>query len=237
MRILITGGASGLGAAITERLAAHSNWHVDFTYHGSKDAAELLSRRFANATAIHCDFADPDSRRALTSRIESCDLDVLIHNATTGLAVERFRKLAPADFHAGFVTDVIPVIELTQAALKVFRKRKAGKIVTILSSFILNRPPLGLSEYVARKAYLRSLAKSWAVEHHYVTSVCISPSMMRTRLLAEQDERLLETLESQHPLKKFITPETVAETVEFVVTGSPHLNGANIVLNAGADLV
>jgi len=237
MRIMITGGASGLGAAITERLAAHSNWHVDFTYRGSEDAAGLLTRRFPNATAIHCDYADKDSRRALAAHLESSDLDVLIHNATTGMAVERFRKLAPADFHTGFETDVMPVIELTQAALKVFRKRKTGKIITILSSFVLNRPPLGLSEYVARKAYIHSLAKSWAVEHDYVTSVCISPSMMRTRLLASQDERVIETLESQHPLKEFVTPEAVAETVEFVVTGSPHLNGANIILNAGADLI
>jgi len=237
MRILITGGASGLGAAITERLAAHPDWRICFTYRDSKEAAEALLARFPNATAVPCDFADASSRRELTAQVESWDLDVLIHNATTGMTVERFRKLDLADFRAGFETDIVAVIELTQAALRVFRKRKTGKIVTILSSAILNRPPLGWSEYAARKAYLHSLAKSWAVEHDYVTSVCISPSMMRTELTARQDERILATLESQHPLKEFLTPAAVAETVEFVVTGSRHLNGANIVLNAAADLV
>lgn len=237
MQILITGGASGLGAAITRRLAAHADWQVAFTFHGSQEAADELTARFPNTSAWPCDFAAADSRRALTARIESWDLDVLIHNATTGMVVERFRKQPAEAFRAGFETDILPVIEITQAALKVFRKRKAGKIVTILSSAALNRPPLGWSEYVARKAYLHSLAKSWAVEHDYVTSVCVSPSMMRTQLTAAQDERILETLESQHPLKEFLSPEAVAETVEFAITGSRHLNGANIILNAAADLV
>ena len=60
---------------------------------------------------------------------------------------------------------LIPTILITQSVLNDFRKKKKGKIITILTSFLLNTPPIGASTYVANKAYLGSLVKSWATEN------------------------------------------------------------------------
>ena len=56
MTILITGGASGLGEAITRTLSANSTNTIYFTYNNSKVKASKLQEEFSNAHAIKCDF-------------------------------------------------------------------------------------------------------------------------------------------------------------------------------------
>ena len=75
-----------------------------------------------------------------------------------------------------------------------YKKKRKGKIITILTSFLLNSPPIGSSSYVANKAYLKSLTKSWANENikFNVTSNTISPSFMQTNFTSDVDERIID---------------------------------------------
>ncbi|MFZ0035366.1 MAG: SDR family oxidoreductase, partial [Sedimentisphaerales bacterium] len=127
---------------------------------------------------------------------------------------------------------------ITQEAIKLFRKKKFGKIINILTSFLINKPPTGLSEYVAKKAYLLSLSKSWAVENadFNISSNCISPSFMQTELTSSMDERIVEQLIKVHPLKRLLRPEEVAESVLFFINSPQHVNGVNLVINAAQDI-
>ena len=56
---------------------------------------------------------------------------------------------------------------------------------------------------------------------------------MQTKLTSEIDERIIEQIISNHPLKKLLTVDEVAETVLFLTNDSSQINGVNIVLNAG----
>lgn len=58
MNILITGGASGLGEAITKKLAKDINNNVYFTYFKSETNAKKIKFDFSNAFPIKCDFKD-----------------------------------------------------------------------------------------------------------------------------------------------------------------------------------
>ena len=237
MRALVTGGASGLGEAITRALAALPGASVRFTYHHSAEAAARLEAELPDAKGIRCDFTSESDQAALAEAIKALDLDVLVHNAITGLQAKHFHKRPGADFLTGFQDNVMPVIRLTQAALAGFRAKRSGRIITILTSYLINRPPIGMSEYVAAKAYLHSLAKSWAVENAAlgITSNCVSPSFMETRLARETDSRVLETLAERHPLKRLLSPGETAGTIAFLAgPASAHINGVNIAINAGA---
>lgn len=239
MRALVTGGASGLGEAITRALAALPGASVRFTYHHSSEAAARLESELPDAKGIRCDFKSDADQAALAEAIGTLDLDVLVHNAITGLQSKHFHKLPAADFLRGFNDNVMPVVRLTQAALPGFRSKRSGRIITILTSGLINRPPTGMSEYVAAKAYLHSLAKSWAVEYAAfgITSNCVSPSFMETRLTQDRDSRVVEALAGQHPLKRLLSPAETAGTVAFLAgPASAHINGANIVINAAADI-
>lgn len=239
MKILVTGGASGLGEAITRNLAQNQRNKVYFTYYRSQARAEKITRELPNTEALACDFTSEESVLELVSKLAELDLDVLINNALTGLEKKHFHKMDPLVFLTSFQNNVLPTIRLNQAAIHVFRKKKFGKIITILSSYIINKPPIGLSEYVATKEYIHALSKAWAAENatFNITANCISPSFMLTQLTQDTDERIVEEMQKSHPLKSLLKPEEVAETVRFLVNASQQINGANIVMNAAADII
>src|ERR1022692_4143313 len=239
MNILITGGASGLGEAITKALAKDEANTVYFTFNKSEANAKKIESGFTNTVSIKCDFKDPVSVSSLKNRIIGLDLDVLINNAYSGEHIKTyFHKIPEDDFSADFYCNVMPSVILAQTVISHFRKKKSGKIITILTSSLLNTPPLGSSVYVANKAYMASLVKSWATENikFNITSNSVSPSFMQTNLTAGVDERILEQITDVHPLKKILTVEEVAEAVLFLAHASPQINGIDMVMNAGANL-
>ncbi len=239
MKILITGGASGLGKAITEKLCGDSNDLVFFTFCKSKTAADDLAKKFSNSKSIQVDFSNSESVKNLVSKISEMDIDVLINNAYAANTVNHFHKIPAENFTESFQVNVLPTILISQEAIKLFRKKKSGKIITILSSGLIGNPPTGWSEYTANKAYLHSMAKSWATENaaFNITSNCVSPSLMATDISKDSDPRVIEMAVAAHPLKKILTVEEVAVTVEQLTRASAHINGTNLVINAAANVI
>lgn len=223
---------------MVRKLAAAGDNTVYFTYSSSGEAAEKLSAEFPGCHGIHCDFTDAGAVGRLTASIGEMSPEVLINNAALPFEKRYFHKTESREFSSGFEKNILPVIKITEASVNAFRKNKSGKIITILSSAIIGKPPIGWSEYVAGKNYLLSLSKSWATENikFNITSNCISPSFMETRFTGDTDPRMVEQMVNDHPLKKLLTPQEVADTVFFLVYCSRHINGINLVMNAGSDL-
>jgi NAD(P)-dependent dehydrogenase (short-subunit alcohol dehydrogenase family) len=238
MKILVTGGASGLGAAIVRMLAANSNYTVYFTYASSATAAEEIEKAFPNTKSFHCDFTIPSTVDALLKELSALDIDVVINNASGRIHKEHFYKINPDIFRSSFEHNVLPALRITQEAIKGFRKKKFGKIINIISSAIVNKPPFGYSEYIANKAYMLSMSKSWANEYirFNITSNSISPSFMLTNITSDTDERVVEQIKESHPLGAILHPEEVAKAVAFFVGASQQINGTNLVINAGTDI-
>lgn len=237
--IIITGGASGLGKAITRKLAGNPDHKVLFTFFkGEKPAGDLM-KEFSNCIGILCNFQDLKSIDSFIPEMEKFRPDVLINNAIPSLEKKHFHKYKPESFQSGFLHNILPVLKLTQQAITHFRKQKSGKIITILSSALINKPPIGWSQYVAEKNYLLSMSKSWATENSgfNITSNCISPGFMQTDLTSDTDERVIEEMIKSHPLKQLLHPGDVADSVEFLVHSTKHINGTNLIINAGSDVI
>lgn len=239
MNILITGGASGLGKAITLNLCGNADNNVYFTYNSSVKAAEEIENTVTNAKGIKCNFLIHEEMDGLLQKIAELKIDVLINNAFAGsIEKQYFHKSDTERFERDFRNNIVPVIKITRQAITGFRQKKFGKIITILSSAIINRPPVGWSDYVAGKSYLQSLSKSWAIENaaFNISSNCISPGFMQTTLTADTDERMVEEMQRNHPLKKLLSTEEVAESVNYLVNCSQQVNGTNLIINAASDL-
>lgn len=239
INVLITGGASGLGGAMTRRFAATGDHQVYFTFKNSVEEASRIEKEFPCTKSIACDFTDPNSLENLLSRMGEMNLDILVNNALTGMKTKHFHQSDPDGFLSSFAENVMPTLRITQQAIKEFRKKKSGRIITVLTSYLVNRPPLGLSEYVANKAYLLSLSRSWAEENvrHDITSNCVSPSMMKTSLISHLDERQIEEITNSNPLKRLLTTEEVSDAVFFLASASRHINGTNLLINGGVDVI
>lgn len=240
MKILITGGASGLGEAITRKLAQNATNEVRFTYRSSTAKAQQLECEFPNALGICCDFTRSDDMAALIKQIDEIEFDALVNNAiSTPIAKKHFHRTNLEVFKDGFAQNILPTVEITQRAITKFREKKGGRIVTMLTATLAGRPPAGYSEYTAAKAYIHSLAKSWAAENavYGITSNCISPGFMATKLTSDTDERIVEQMTSQHPLKRLLTTGEVAEAVEFFLKAPLHINGTNMLINAASEIL
>ncbi|HEY5591028.1 MAG TPA: SDR family oxidoreductase [Paludibacter sp.] len=240
MNILITGGSSGLGKAMVCLLAESPENKVFFTYNSHIDEAKNIVCNTKNIIAIKCDFTNPTEVLELEKSIQSLDLDVLINNAYVGLPQgTNFHKTDSEAFIKSFENNILPTIRVTQSAIAGFRKKKFGKIINILTAYLVNLPPLGLSIYTANKAYLQQLSKSWNSEYsrYNITSNCISPEFMLTHFSSAVDERVVEQMQAAHPLAKLLTPNEVAESVVYLVNASQQVNGVNIVINAAQNVL
>jgi 3-oxoacyl-[acyl-carrier protein] reductase len=239
MNVVITGGASGLGEAITRKLAQDAGNTIYFTYSRSEEKARQLEQELNNVRSCKCDFRDEEQVKLLLGKLPGWNIDVLVNNAYSGSFIDTyFHKTEPTGFLTEFKNNILPTLSITQAALQLFRKKKSGKIITVLTAALVNTPPVGASAYVANKAYLEEMVKVWATENNRfnISSNAVSPAFMPTDFTKSIDERLVEQMLEAHPLKKFITPAEVAEAVAYLAAASAQVNGINMILNAGASL-
>lgn len=235
-KILITGGASGLGEAIVHQLV--EDYDLIITYAGSSSNAQKLAQH-NNVKAVHCDFRDSNQIDDLIALIQASDIDGIVFNAMTGYERKHFHKL-PADyFFQSFNDNLLSTIILSQAAIKLFRKKKRGKIISILSAALHNQPIIGWSEYLAQKAYLKSLAKSWAAENarYGIQSNMISPSFMLTDIHKNMDPREIESIKEGYPNRALLSTSSVAHAVKFLLGADDSINGVDLIVNQGASVI
>ena len=205
-----------------------------FTYCRHEDEAQALAGRFANVRAVQVDFSNEASVKSFAEMIATEPVDVLINNAYAGSPQGvHFHKTAPEDYAKAFETNVMPVIRITQACVAGMRKRKFGKIINIITSYVMDVPPTGFSVYTATKAYIRQMSKSWSKElgRFNITSNCILPDYMQTSFGQVEDFQL-DQMKNAHPLKELLKPEEVAQVAYHLIQSSQQLNGVEIPVNA-----
>lgn len=239
MNILVTGGSSGLGKALVKMLAPESGNTISFTYCKGKTSADELESTYSNVHAYHVDFTNISSVDDFAMIIPDLQIDVLINNAYSGQAQgTHFHKTDINDFTKAFLDNLLPTIKVTQACIIGMRKRKFGKIVNIITSYVMDVPPAGFSIYASTKAYLRQLSRSLSKEYgkYNITSNCVLPEYMVTSFGKVEDFQL-EQMISNHPLKQLLKPEEVAEIICSIIHSSQQLNGVDIPINAAQHIM
>ena len=219
MNILVTGGSSGLGKSIVEKLCLEKKNRIFFTYNNSFENSKNICSNYPNATAIKCDFTHKSELITFLENLKNLNLSILINNFYSWpkhplmpgtFLTKNFHKIDENVFINEFQNNIIPTILITQEAIKYFRINKYGKIITILSSF-LDTPTIGSSIYVSNKNYLKGLAKVWAVENakFNITSNTISPSFMLTAQTLKMDEKLIYQFTNNS--NEFMTVQNVSD--------------------------
>ncbi|MCW2738523.1 3-hydroxybutyrate dehydrogenase [Nocardioides sp.] len=237
-RALVTGAASGIGAAVATRLA-ESGAEVHLLDRDEEGVAKVAAR--VHGTPHVVDLTD----EAAIERLD-LDVDILVNNAgiqhvapIEDLDPDQFRLIHALMLHAPFL--------LARHALPGMYGRGWGRLVHV-SSIHGHRASAYKSAYVSAKHGLEGLSKVIALEaaDKGVTSNTVCPGYVRTPLvegqLADQarthgiaEDEVLETvLLARTPLKRLVEPEEVADAVAFLCgPAATSMTGSSLVLDGG----
>ena len=233
--MLITGGSRGLGKKIVERLSANKANKVYYTFaHAEKDGGGDAE----NTTAVRCDQNDERQIIDCVSNIMRTDgrLDVLVNNACPPFRPCEFLLSEWKMFQDLIDVNVRGAYIFSREAAKIMKPQEHGKIINILTSYILNIPPEKIPHYITAKYALWGLSKALASElgRFGITVNMVSPGLMDTDLSGYLPRRYLEACAARHPMKRLTTTDDAAKVVEFLASGmSEFLNGVNIPVNGG----
>jgi NAD(P)-dependent dehydrogenase (short-subunit alcohol dehydrogenase family) len=231
-RVLVTGAAHGLGAAIATAFAGQGA-HVLLA---DCDAAVAeTAARLGPAAGWHLyDQADPVSVERLASVAEP--VDVLVNNAGV---VWRGPLLDtdPAVIRRVIAVDLVGVIELTRLLGRGMLARRGGVVINIGSQLAFSGAE-GRAAYAAAKAGVSQFTRTTAVEWapHGVRVNCIAPGRMLTRmtrdLLADPAEYARGL--GRIPLGRYGVPEDVAHAALFLASdAAAYITGQTIVVDGG----
>ena len=218
MRILISGGARGIGAACVRKFASDGH-SVAFIYRSAHEAAKRLANE-CGATAICADISKPDeAREAVAKALESLGgIDVLVNNA--GIAqIKMFCDITDEDLSKMLNTNLSSAFYVTRAALPSMVSQKWGRIINIGSMW----GKVGAScevHYSASKAGLRGMTMALAKElgPSNITVNAVEPGVIATDMNASLDQETLRELCDETPLCRIGQPEDVAELVRFLAS-------------------
>lgn len=232
--ILITGGSRGLGAAFVKKLSEAEENSVYFTYSDPSADLENVDR----GVPVLCDQRKEERIIDCVSGIlrEQGRIDVLVNNACPPFTPCDFLETDWSMFQELLDVNVKGAYLFSREAARAMKRQEGGKIINILSSYVINVPPEKLSFYILAKHALAGLSKALAAElgRYKITVNMISPGMMETKLTDYLPARYFEAYRQKHPMKRMTAPEDVASVLEFLISdGAQFLNGVNIPVNGG----
>ncbi len=217
MKVLITGGSRGIGAACVRAFCKRGDRVVFFYRASSREVVERLEME-TGAYGIQADVSDS---KAVTEAVAQAaqwlggGIDVLVNNA--GVAqIKLFSDLTDEDWRRMMATDLDGMFYVSRAVSKMMIRQQHGKIVNIGSMW----GKCGAScevHYSAAKAGVRgmtmALAKELGPSHIMVN--CVEPGVIDTEMNGALDEATKAELCDGTPLCRMGAPEDVASAVLF----------------------
>ncbi|GAA1432763.1 SDR family oxidoreductase [Microlunatus lacustris] len=231
---VVTGGASGIGAAVAARLQAD----------GARVAVLDLDADAAaeGQLAVVCDVSDDASVRAAVARVveELGGLDLVVNNAGIG-AAGTVADNDDEEWHRVLDVNVLGMVRVTRAALPHLRASSAPAVVNTSSiAATAGLPQRAL--YSASKGAVLALTRAMAADHVHegIRVNCVNPGTADTpwvqRLLDAAEDPAAErtALENRQPHGRLVSAQEVADAVAYLVSPrSRSTTGTSIAVDGG----
>jgi len=244
---LVTGGGTGIGAAIARRLAG-DGYAVSVTGRRPGPIEEVAREIDGLAIAADTGVADDAGRAVAETVARFGGLDALVLNAGTG-GGGSLLETDPETFETVFRTNVTGAFLTARAAMPHLLERR-GAVVSIASASALRASPESLA-YCSSKAALAMLTQCIALDHGPagVRANCVCPGWVRTPMADGEMERLAGQLDASRedayaevtaevPLRRPSSPEEIAGTVAWLLSAdASYVNGAVIPVDGGHTMV
>jgi 3-oxoacyl-[acyl-carrier protein] reductase len=236
---IITGGAAGIGRAITKTLASYGA-KVVINYNRSAEAAESLQKEIeangGEALIVQADISKfADAEKLVLATIERFGtINILVNNAgiTDDALILRMNE---TQFDRVIDTNLKGVWNVTKHAAKTLLKSGYGRVINISSvSGVLGNA--GQTNYSAAKAGVIGLTKALAREFasREVTVNAVAPGFIETDMTRKLSDDIRNQWQAQIPLKRFGLDTEVAEVVAFLASPrGAYITGHTLEVDGG----
>ena len=233
---VVTGAASGIGAATARRLAEEGAelWLVDRAADELSHLAESVSANWMVA-----DVTEPGAAERVLDRAGGVDVLVTAAGAILRRTAE---ETSDADWDAALAVNLTATFRFCRAAVPVMRSRGGGAIVTVGSGWGLVAGPRAVA-YAATKAAVVNLTRALAIDHgpDGIRANCVCPGDTDTPLLHAELAQLGEDSAAGiaasgagRPLGRVAVPTDIAAAIAWLASAEArHVTGTTLVVDGG----
>jgi 3-oxoacyl-[acyl-carrier protein] reductase len=236
---IVTGGISGIGAAVCLELARRGANVAMIDRKTAEEAGEMLRKvaeTGSSALFVQADISDfaaaADAVQTVLGRFGK--IDILVNNA----GINRdgvIWKMTEEQWDEVILVNLKGYFNFTRAVSPIFREQQSGKIVNITSINGI-RGKFGQSNYSASKAGIIGLTKSVAKElgKYNVNVNAIAPGLIETEMMKTADETVRTAALDEIVLKRLGQPEDIAHLAAFLCSDlARHITGEVIKVDGG----
>ena len=229
----VTGGASGIGLSIAEKLLKN-NYQVIISYNSSTDSARSLLEKYENLDIFQVDLSNPENTQSLIDFAFSKyrKIDLLVNNAGVDL-VKMINDTTFDDFDYIMKVNLYSPYFLAKGVAKHMIDAKYGNIINISSILGITGGSCE-SAYSISKAGLDGLTKSLAQEFgpSNIRVNSIAPGLIDTKMNSNLTTDEINNLVMDFPISRIGTPDDVADLVLYLEHAG-YVTGQVIQVNGG----
>jgi len=242
--VLISGCNGGIGIEIL-KLLVKNKAKISISYHKNRNQIDnFLAENKEYAKNIQVYQADLTNDNELDVMLKSVlkdqPVDIFIHLPTYPYVHKDLMKTTWQDIQDHINLQTKSFFNISKHLVPDMKLKKHGVIISILTSYVIGKPPNGVSDYVVGKYSLLGLTKSMAVElgKFGIRVNSVSPSMVNTPLTDKLPSKLKEMTKSQIPLEnRLAEPREIAGVVLFLCSEyANYMSGDNILVTGGSTM-
>ena len=236
---IVSGGATGIGAATVAALAAEKitvAMQYSISQKEAKQIAEQLNGKGFKVEIFQADLSQKGAAENLVEQVKKNlgDIDILVNNAGV-MSDASIIQMSDELWNEAINVNLTAAFKLIRACAPSMVSKKWGRVINISSQVALTGSA-NHAHYAAAKAGLLGLTYSAAKEYGAsgVTVNAVLPGRIETKMIADRSVGRLDEWLSQTPLNRLGRPDEVASMINFLASdASSYITGAAINVNGG----